>query len=174
MNQYLHVGADGKVEMTPSEASSQHDFDFIIGDKFTVKSKRLVSRLTGCDEWAEFEFEIEAIPALEGRAHFELAWGINGATFHAATYRLFNPGTKLWSLYWTNSDICSIEASPQVGSFDGDIGTFFANDVHEGRPVLCVFKWDRTDPDAPIWSQALSEDGVKTWEWNFFSYHFRA
>lgn len=172
MNQSLNVQLYGQVSITPFENSSHRDFDFILG-KFKVKSKKLKSGLCGCLEWVEFDFEIEALPALEGRAHFEWCNGVyQGQKFEAATYRIYNPETRLWSLYWTDSNQCQLDA-PQVGSFDGNIGTFFANDTHDGKPVICVFQWDKTDPDAPVWSQALSEDGGKTWEWNYYSYHFR-
>lgn len=57
---------------------------------------------------------------------------------------------------------------PQVGSFDGDIGKFFANDIWEGTSVVVKFKWDKTNVDSPTWSQAFSADEGKTWEWNWY------
>jgi len=32
------------------------------------------------------------------------------------------------------------------------------------------FKWDKTDPDRPEWSQAFSDDEGRTWEWNWYMY----
>ena len=56
---------------------------------------------------------------------------------------------------------------PQVGSFDGNIGKFYARDLFEGKGIIVQFKWDKTIPSAPVWSQAFSPDNGKTWEWNW-------
>ena len=56
---------------------------------------------------------------------------------------------------------------PQVGSFDGDIGRFFAEDVFEGRRILVVFEWDKSNLDVPVWRQAFSPDQGHTWEVNW-------
>jgi len=56
---------------------------------------------------------------------------------------------------------------PVVGSFEGNIGTFYGKDVFRGKPILVVFVWDKTDKDNPVWSQAFSPDNGLTWEWNF-------
>jgi hypothetical protein len=57
---------------------------------------------------------------------------------------------------------------PQVGSFDGDVGRFYAKDLFEGNPIIVVFQWDKTNPDSPIWSQAFSPDNGAKWEWNWY------
>jgi hypothetical protein len=44
---------------------------------------------------------------------------------------------------------------------------FYAKDVFEGKPIIVVFQWDKTNPDGPIWSQAFSPDNGATWEWNW-------
>ena len=57
---------------------------------------------------------------------------------------------------------------PQIGSFDGDIGRFYAKDVHEGKEITVQFLWDKSNADVPVWSQAFSADGGETWEWNWY------
>lgn len=83
------------------------------------------------------------------------------------TLRLFNPKTKLWSIYWADSNVIVLDV-PQVGSFDGDRREFYANDVFEGKPIIVKFLWDKTNPDVPVWSQAFSADAGKNWEWNWY------
>jgi hypothetical protein len=56
---------------------------------------------------------------------------------------------------------------PVVGSFEDNIGMFYCKDIFQGKPVLVLFKWDKTDKDNPVWSQAFSPDNGRTWEWNF-------
>ena len=61
----------------------------------------------------------------------------------------------------------------KVGSFDGDIGEFFARDVVAGKKVVVKFHWDKRNPEAPIWSAAFSVDEGQTWEWNWYAYFAR-
>jgi hypothetical protein len=63
---------------------------------------------------------------------------------------------------------------PVVGSFEGSVGRFYCHDLWEGKRVIVVFKWDKTDPENPVWSQAFSADDGKTWEWNYTNTSHRA
>ena len=90
---------------------------------------------------------------------------VNKQPYEGLTVRLFNPKTKLWSLYWVDSNLGEMDP-PVVGSFEGNIGKFFCKDTFEGKPILVVFIWDRTDKDNPVWSQAFSPDNGRTWEMN--------
>jgi len=36
--------------------------------------------------------------------------------------------------------------------------------------VIQVFRWDARDENNPVWSQAMSDDKGKNWEWNWFMY----
>jgi hypothetical protein len=53
-----------------------------------------------------------------------------------------------------------------VGSFEGSVGTFYCKDVFQGKPILVMFQWDKTDPNNPVWAQAFSQDKGATWEMN--------
>jgi hypothetical protein len=66
--------------------------------------------------------------------------------------------------YWADSRRGILEP-PVVGSFDGDVGTFYGDDVFEGRPIRVRFLWTRGA--SPRWEQAYSADGGKTWETNW-------
>jgi hypothetical protein len=85
--------------------------------------------------------------------------------FEGLALRLFDPATKLWSIYWADGNRGTLDP-PVVGSFDHGIGHFFGKDTYKGQDIIVVFRWDARNPQLPIWSQAFSIDKGKTWEWN--------
>jgi hypothetical protein len=163
------VGPGGQLTITPSKTSSQHDFDFLAG-KWTMDNKRLKTRLNNCTEWIEYKSSDENFGSiLNGLGNMDIYRTsfnqVNDKPYEGLTLRLFNPQTKLWSLYWVDSNL-GVMDPPVVGSFEGSIGTFYCNDIFQGKPILVMFKWDKTDPGNPVWSQAFSSDNGVTWEMN--------
>jgi len=164
------VSPAGDLVITPSATSSEHDFDYLAG-KWNMHNKRLKTRLNNCKEWIEFESTDENMgPMLYGVANVDVVTsGFNPAgkkPYQGMTVRLFNTETKLWSLYWADS-VSGAMDPPVVGSFEGNIGRFYCKDTFNGKPILVMFKWDKTDKDNPVWSQAFSPDNGVTWEMNF-------
>ncbi len=160
------------LEIIPAPNSAHTNFDFFSGT-WRVHNKKLKTRLNDCTEWIEFEAASECHNILNGFGNTDqFIAEINGVPIHGATFRLFNPKTKLWSIYWADSNVVVLDV-PQVGSFDGDIGNFYAWDVFENKPIIVLYQWDKTNPDAPIWSQAFSHDNGATWEWNWHMYFTR-
>ncbi|HQU85197.1 MAG TPA: hypothetical protein PKY59_18805 [Pyrinomonadaceae bacterium] len=160
------------LKITASPTSSENDFDFFVG-KWKVKNRKLNKRLANCVDWTEFEAKSECRKLLKGFANTDSFHAtFDGKPFEAMTLRLFNPLTKLWSIYWADSNIVVLDV-PQIGSFDGKIGEFLARDIFENKPVIVKFNWDATDENAPVWSQAFSADEGETWEWNWFMYFER-
>lgn len=163
------VNPDGMLNITPSATSSATDYDFFFG-KWTIHNRKLKSRLSNCDEWLEFDAEQECRPLLLGSANIDnFLAEVDGKPFEGMTLRLFDPQTRLWSIYWADSNIVRLDV-PQIGSYDGNIGKFFARDIYNGKNIIVQFLWDKTDPDAPTWSQAFSVDEGRTWEWNWYMY----
>jgi len=159
----------GELEITPSSTSSAHAFDYLAG-KWTMHNKRLLSRLSNCTQWVEYESTDENLgPILKGIGNmdfFRTAYNqVNGKPYEGLTLRLFNPATRLWSLYWVDSNSGTMDP-PVVGSFEGNVGNFYCKDVFKGKPILVRFTWDKTDKDNPVWSQAFSPDNGLTWEMN--------
>ena len=76
------------------------------------------------------------------------------------------PWRGAWKIYWVDSDTGSL-CPPVVGGFDGAIGTFFGNDQQESVPLRVRVRWNRADPDVPVWEQAFSADDGATWELNW-------
>ena len=157
----------GDLIITASPTSSNKDFDFLIG-KWRMKNKHLNARLANCKEYTEFESTVENNAGLEGMGNFDVVRRQlpDGTVYEGRTIRTFDPQTRLWELYWLDSKGGPIDP-PQVGSFENGIGLFFAKDYQVGRPVIIVFRWDKTNPDQPVWGQAFSDDNGKTWEWNY-------
>jgi hypothetical protein len=152
-----------------SKTSSQNDFDFLAG-KWTMDNKRLKTRLNNSTEWIEYKSTDENFGTLlNGLGNLDIYRTtfnqVNNKPYEGLTLRLFNPETRLWSLYWVDSNLGVLDP-PVVGSFEGNIGTFYCKDVFQGKKILVMFKWDKTDPENPVWSQAFSEDNGKTWEMN--------
>ena len=161
------IAPSGELEIYASKTSSPHDFDFLAG-KWTMDNKRLKTRLNNSNEWEAFVSKDENYGTmLNGIGNMDLYKAtFDGKPFEGLTLRLFNPQTKLWSLYWVPSTT-GIMDPPVVGSFEGSVGIFYCKDVYQGKPVLVMFKWDKTDKDNPVWSQAFSPDNGVTWEWNW-------
>ena len=106
--------------------------------------------MNDCNEWIEFDATNEDYSALHGLGnmdHFKTSF--NEIPFEGLTVRLFNPVTKLWSIYWADSNVGVLDV-PQVGSFEKNIGYFYSKDIFQGKEIIVVFKWDKTDPDNPV------------------------
>lgn len=161
----LKFSPTGELEIKSSPNSSQNDFDYLVG-KWTLKDKKLKSRFTNSTEWIEFESTVEMTKLLQGIGNMDVyKTTVDGKPFEGIAVRLFNPKTKLWSIYWADSNV-GVMDPPVVGSFDGNIGRFYCKDKFRGKDIIVAFIWDKTDPEHPVWSQAFSPDNGKTWEVN--------
>lgn len=161
-----------KLTVFPAQNSSMHDFDFLSGS-WKIHSRKLASRLTGSTEWVEFEATGTMKKHLLGLGNYDsFHCDMDNKPFEGMSLRLFSLETKLWKIYWADSNRCILDI-PVTGSFDNNCGNFYAVDYFEGRRVLLKFNWDKTDPNNPIWSQAYSEDDGETWEWNWYMFFSR-
>jgi len=168
----LGFDTNGQLVITASSTSSNNDFNFLNG-KWKMYHRRLNKRLENCKDWTEFESVDSNYNILSGKANMDIYSttempGMEGKLFEGATLRLFDPKTKLWSLYWVASNRGVLDP-PVVGSFENNIGHFFAKDSFNGKPIIVVFRWDVRDKNKPVWSQAFSADNGKTWEWNWYN-----
>lgn len=158
--------------VSPSITSTSAEFDFLIGP-WDIQNKKLKTRLDQCSDWIEFEAKADMNKILNGLGNTDrFLTAFNLADFEGMSLRLFNPKTKLWSIYWADSNVGILDP-PVVGSFEGNIGTFYGKDFLLDKPVLVMFQWDKTDAEKPIWSQAFSPDQGLNWEWNWYMYHQR-
>ena len=112
------------------------DFDFLIGD-WTVTNERLRERLVGSSAWETFdafsrvEKVMQAPDGTFGGNLDQMAVPERG--FTGMTLRLYNPETRLWSIYW--SDTRSFRLfPPMVGRFENGRGEFLWRRCR-GRPA---------------------------------------
>jgi hypothetical protein len=143
------------------------DFDFLHGS-WKVRNRRLARRLQGSDEWQEFDATSDVIPILNGIGNFDRYFATfpDGKPIEGASLRIFDPATRLWSIYWADTRCCSLRP-PVVGRFRNGSGTFYGDDMEDGTPVKLRFIWTILTPDSARWEQAMSTDGGKTWEHNW-------
>ena len=161
----LQFDANGALIMRPSATSSEHDFDYLVGT-WKLRNRKLRSRLTHSAEWIAFESRVEMHQILNGLGNIDKYTDqASGKPFEGVAVRLFDPKTRLWSIYWADGSRGSFDP-PVVGSFENKVGHFFARDTFNGQPIIVVFRWDVRNPSLPIWSQAFSTDEGRTWEWN--------
>jgi hypothetical protein len=166
----------GDLVLKAAPTSSASDFDFLVG-KWKMHNRHLNKRLENCQEWTEFESSDENSKILTGNADMDTYStrefpGQEGKLFEGLTLRLFDPKTRLWSLYWIASNTGTIDP-PVVGSFENGVGHFFAKDTLKDKPIIVMFRWDARNQERPVWGQAFSADKGKTWEWNFFNVSVR-
>jgi hypothetical protein len=155
------------------ERATSHDFDFWMG-RWNVRNRRLVRRLAGCDEWDEFDAKVAARPLPGGLGNEDVFCSDYGGGFVGMSFRLFDPETGLWSIYWTDTRRAGLLDPPVIGSFSDGIGIFEGDDTFDGRPIRVRFVWSGVDGPTPRWEQAFSEDGGETWETNWVMDFMRA
>jgi hypothetical protein len=146
----------------PSATSSATDFDFLVG-KWSVKNRRFSN-----NQWIEFDAELHMRKTINGLGNVENYYStFNGKPFEGQAVRLFNPQTKLWTVYWMDSNNPVMDAHPVTGSFENKLGKLYANDSLNGKPIIVLYQWDAADDKHPKWGQATSADNGKTWDWNW-------
>ncbi|AUH64709.1 DUF1579 domain-containing protein [Paracoccus zhejiangensis] len=143
------------------------DFDFEFG-RWHVRHRRLRERLVGCEEWDEFSGTSEARPVLGGNGNIEdnLIHFPDGA-YRAIAIRAFDPANESWAIWWLSSASPHQLDVPVIGRFKDGVGSFYAEDKLQGRPITVRFLWLNTESGSPRWEQAMSADGGATWETNW-------
>jgi hypothetical protein len=164
----ISLSPDGKLAMRASKHSSQKDFDYLVGT-WNIRNRTLKKPLAGSNDWDEFHATQECRKLLLGLANFDIFHAeFDGKPFEGLTVRLFDPQTRLWTIYWADSSAVRLDGG-KVGSFDGDTGEFLGREMVDGKDVIVKFHWDRSNPKAPVYSRAFSADEGRTWEWNWYS-----
>lgn len=141
-----------------------NDFDSLAG-AWNIHNRRLTERLAGGDSWEEFTSASECLPLFDGAANVD--WHhFTAKDTKGMSVRLFDPVRKEWSIYWASS-VDGILQPPVIGGFTGGLGTFYADDTFDGRPIRVRFLWSDVDTETPRWEQAFSVDDGQTWETNW-------
>jgi len=149
------------------ETGAPGDFDFIIGT-WRVRHRRLKSRMTGCTEWIEFTGQSSTAKVLGGYGNIEdNILNFPEGTVRACALRSFNESSRTWAIWWLDRRMPHELGIPVVGAFHGTMGTFFAQDSLNGRPIKVRFIWKVNPGQNPTWEQAFSPDDGESWETNW-------
>ena len=152
---------------TTARRDGRHDFDFLHGS-WRIVNRRLVSRLTGSDEWDEFTASATCRPILGGIGNVDdfRPDGDGWTGFEGGSVRIFDPRQGRWAIHWMDNVRCAL-FPPVLGRFDSGVGEFFGDDEEDGTPVRSRFRWSGVTPTAARWEQAFSADDGATWETNW-------
>ena len=150
----ISFDSKGELVITATETSSKHDFDFFEG-KWQLKNKKLKSRLNNCTDWIEFDSTQEMYRVLNGIGNIDnFLATFDSEPFEGMTVRLFNPKTKLWSIYWADSNEGKLDP-PVLGSFENNVGHFITKDTFNGTQILVIFRWDAREKNNPVWTEQI-------------------
>lgn len=126
--------------------------------------RRLRERLVGCTEWEAFAGTCELRSILGGLGNVDdNVLELPAGTYQAATLRVFNPSTRLWSIWWIDGRNPAV-GQPVQGQFKDGVGTLYGDDVFNGRPLRVRFVWSAVTARSARWEQAFSADNGTTWE----------
>ena len=150
------------------QRDGQHDFDFEFGS-WKVRLKRLARPLTGSSDWIEMEGTSIVRKVWDGRANLgELDVRNTTSRIEGLSLRLYNPGSRQWSIYWANARDGGL-GTAMIGHFANGRGEFFNQELFEGRAIFVRFIFSDITAATFRLEQAFSPDGGKTWEPNWIA-----
>jgi hypothetical protein len=151
------------------QRDGSHDFDFLIGD-WKAHVRRLPDRLNNSNAWIVYDGISNHHKLLDSNANFE-EFNVTSTdkklTIKAQTLRMYNPTTHQWSIYLVDLDAGTIDTPPVVGSFTGNRGEFYHQELWAGRVILVRYVWLNLSPTSARMEQSFSPDGGMTWEVNW-------
>jgi hypothetical protein len=134
-----------------------------------VSNRRLVDRGNpDCDQWEAFDATSEVQPVLGRRGHVDrfLAPSLGDSGFEGLTLRLYEPVSRTWRIWWSDSSRPGRLDPPMCGRFGDGEGHFDGADEIGGRSVRLRFRWVQSE-QAPRWEQAFSWDDGARWITNW-------
>jgi hypothetical protein len=151
-----------------TENDGRHDFDFVHG-RWRIQNRKLAGVLEReCTEWVEFEATSEARPILGGLGNMDsYSSAPPSGALDGITLRLFDPGTRLWRIWWASTTRPGHMDPPVEGRFTDGHGRFFCDDVLNGERVKVRFDWRVVADDSARWEQAFSYDEGRSWKTNW-------
>lgn len=155
----------------PLAVDHAHDFDFLIG-KWKVHHRHLNGRLVGSHDWSEFDGTLQLWMTMGGRGTVtdNYIQSPSGA-YRAVGIRGYDPKKQTWAVWWLDGRDPHEMGSPVIGNFDfhNGAGTFEGPDTNNGKSVITRLSWSKITKNSAHWEQAMSPDGGKTWETNWYS-----
>lgn len=151
-----------------TDVSHLHDFDFLVGD-WRVHHRKLKARLAGSNAWLEFEGTCSMRKLMDGWANVDdNVLNVPGNSYRGVGLRSYDPKSGMWAIWWLDGRDPFGNLDPPVkGHFVNGVGTFYADDTFNGKPVRVRYEWSHITANTARWEQAFSPDGGKTWETNW-------
>jgi len=161
-------GFAGSKDQAEGVVPGLHDFDFLVGH-WRVHHRKLKARLANNHEWIEFDGTLSSQPLMGGYANVDDdVFEVPGGAYRGVAPRSFDAKTGQWSIWWLDSRTPTAPMDPPVrGGFHNGVGTFYADDTFNEKPIRMRFIWSEITPTSCHWEQAFSPDGGKTWETNW-------
>ena len=162
--------AVGSAQATPD---APRDFASFLG-KWQVRHRSLKKRLAGSNDWEEFGGTSHWQSILGGMANFnESTVHRSGSTYQSLGLRAFDAKTSAWTDWSLSGRDPTRIVVDGVGQFANGVGTFFADDTFEGKPIRVRGMFTPLTARTMQWEQAFSPDGGRTWETNYVMHHTR-
>jgi hypothetical protein len=157
--------ADTQSRAPASRADGRHDFDWDIGT-WKTHQRRLLHPLTGSSTWVQYHGTDVVRKIWDGANVGEIRADGTAGRLELMTLRLYNPQTREWSVYFSNSTNGALSL-PAVGGFHNGRGECYDQETYDGKTILLRFSVSDITADSCRFEQAFSADGGKTWEVNF-------
>lgn len=162
------LGAPGAALAAPARPQATGkpgDFDFLTGN-WHIKNRRLKGK-----DWDAFDGEASVVGILAGVVSVE-ELRMPARDFGGMGLRSLDLATGLWADFWVNRNSGVVGPQATWGSFVNGVGTWDADEIEDGKPVIVRGVWDQITPESCRWYQAVSRDQGKTWEENWVM-HFQ-
>jgi predicted methyltransferase len=149
-----------------------HEFDFHLGT-WKEHSKRLLHPLTGSTNWVEMDGRSVVTKVWGGRASLvEFKADGPAGGLELLSLRWYNPSRHEWNVEFATPNVGTLGV-PGVGVFEKGRGSFYDQEVINGKTVLVRFSAWGLGPNAARTEQAFSADGGRTWETNWINNYTR-
>ena len=161
------LSAPGNAQ-APAPRDGQRDFDWEIGT-WNTRLSRLRNPLTGSTTWVEYTGTTVVRKVWDGRANLaELSVTGPAGRLEGLSLRLYNPGSRQWSLNFAAAAGGTLGV-PSVGEFRDGRGEFLSQEEFNGRTILVRFVISPITADSYRFEQSFSDDGGRTWEVNWIA-----
>ncbi|GLQ46673.1 hypothetical protein GCM10007862_17240 [Dyella lipolytica] len=150
--------------------SGLHDFDFLVGT-WHGHHRKLKARLAGSHEWIEFDGTLDVRKLMDGFADVsDNVINLPDGVYRGVGLRSYDPVSGQWASWFLDGRYPADNLDPPMkGSFVNGVGTLYADDVLQGKPIKVRVIWSHITSTSARWEQAYSPDGGKTWETNWVS-----
>lgn len=139
------------------------DFDFLTGE-WKIRHLRLKDGTK--DEWQRFDSGATVHRVLHGMGSIEELRKADGSDMGMGV-RVWLPQEKLWADHWTGA-WNGVVNDAQKGQFIDGEGIFITEEDVDGVHWQYRGVWDRIGEGKCRWHQSSSDDGGKSWEWNWW------